>query len=362
MDRQNNRSNILVVDDNKENLKIIYTILKDGYFNIALATNGKQALKVLEEDHFHLIFLDIMMPEMDGFQVCQAIKASPTLSHIPIIFLTALNNSSDIVKGFELGGVDFITKPFVKAELLARTSTHLDLFHSKQKILEYNRTRDFIYEIIAHDIRKPFNRIAQLINFLDEGCMQPDTDEFAEIISVLVQQNTHALRVINTLTDWTTVLRKQELTVSQNNIVTVVNSALVFFANDLKEKEITIEVNIPSNTQALFEVISMEIVIRNLISNAIKFSWIGGKIRFDIKETPEHLTVSVSDQGCGMTKENLEKAQRGDEFFSTRGTNNEQGSGLGLEIVRDLLKRNGATLDIQSDLDRGSVFAIILKK
>ena len=118
---------ILVVDDNLENLRVVSSHLKEKGYQIALAHNGFSALKVLEETKIDLILLDIMMPEMDGFEVCDRIKEDPDLKEIPVIFLTAKNNSEDVVRGFRKGGVDYITKPFNREELLARLSNHLEL-------------------------------------------------------------------------------------------------------------------------------------------------------------------------------------------------------------------------------------------
>jgi two-component system, sensor histidine kinase and response regulator len=118
---------ILVVDDNLENLRVVSSHLQEKGYHIALATSGLNALRILEDTKIDLILLDIMMPEMDGFEVCDRIMEDPDLKEIPVIFLTAKNNSEDVVKGFRKGGVDYITKPFNREELLVRVSNHLEL-------------------------------------------------------------------------------------------------------------------------------------------------------------------------------------------------------------------------------------------
>lgn len=119
--------NILVVDDNVENLKVVSTYLKEKKYKIALALDGESALKALESNKIDLVLLDVMMPEMDGFEVCKAIKGNSYTKNIPVIFLTAKNDKDDIVKGFEVGGVDYIPKPFYKEELYARVNNHVQL-------------------------------------------------------------------------------------------------------------------------------------------------------------------------------------------------------------------------------------------
>ncbi|MFN8240604.1 MAG: response regulator [Bacteroidales bacterium] len=119
--------NILIVDDNIENLRVVSTFLKEQDYQIALATDGKSALSILESNRIDLILLDIMMPEMDGYEVCNIIRKNERISNIPVIFLTARTETEDIVKGFQTGGVDYITKPFKKEELLARVKNHITI-------------------------------------------------------------------------------------------------------------------------------------------------------------------------------------------------------------------------------------------
>lgn len=129
-------STILVVDDNKENISVIGGLLKDLKYRIAIATSGIKALELVEEHEVDLILLDIMMPEIDGYEVCRKLKENPKTRGIPVIFLTAKTDPDDLVKGFDLGAVDYVTKPFNKAELIARVNTHLKL-RASMKIIQY---------------------------------------------------------------------------------------------------------------------------------------------------------------------------------------------------------------------------------
>ena len=128
---------ILIVDDVSANIKVAMNILREGNYNFSFATSGKQALKIIEERDFDLILLDIMMPELNGYDVCKTLKENQRTKDIPVIFVTAKVDIDSITKGFELGAVDYITKPFHAAELIARVSTHLELYNSKL-LLEQN--------------------------------------------------------------------------------------------------------------------------------------------------------------------------------------------------------------------------------
>ena len=133
-------SRILVIEDEPANIQTLSTLLKERGYQVNIATNGRQALEVLERIRPDLILLDIMMPEMDGFETCRRIKASTAWREIPIIFLTAKTDTADIVRGFELGAVDYVAKPFNAHELLARVNTHLtlDYLHRENERLLLN--------------------------------------------------------------------------------------------------------------------------------------------------------------------------------------------------------------------------------
>jgi two-component system, sensor histidine kinase and response regulator len=134
MDKLNTEVTILIVDDNTENLKVVGNFFKDHNYRLAFASNGLDALEILCDTPVDLILLDVMMPEMDGFEVCKQIKNNPQIKDIPIIFLTAKTEIDDIVMGFNLGGVDYVTKPFRKEELLCRVKNHLELKFAREII------------------------------------------------------------------------------------------------------------------------------------------------------------------------------------------------------------------------------------
>ncbi|EDZ62751.1 response regulator receiver (CheY-like) modulated metal dependent phosphohydrolase [Sulfurimonas gotlandica GD1] len=129
--------NILIVDDVSDNIKVAMNILKENNYNFSFAINGNQALDIVKTKDFDLILLDIMMPDLNGFDVIKALKNNSSTKNIPIIFLTAKADIDSITEGFELGAVDYITKPFHPSELISRVSTHLELYRSR-KVLEQN--------------------------------------------------------------------------------------------------------------------------------------------------------------------------------------------------------------------------------
>ena len=176
------KKTILIVDDNPMNLLLTSHVLENEGYATLTADDGRTALKELEKQTPSLILLDVMMPEMDGYEVCRLINANEEWTEIPIIFLTANAQTENLVEGFKAGGVDYITKPFKGEELLVRVKNHLELADSKKMIVEMNKSRDKLYSIIAHDIRSPLSGILQTVDAIDQGYFDPNSDDFRELI------------------------------------------------------------------------------------------------------------------------------------------------------------------------------------
>src|SRR6201988_3677195 len=170
---------ILIIDDAPANIQTLSTILKERGYNLNIATNGRQGLDVLERIRPDLILLDIMMPEMDGFETCRRIKASTAWREIPIIFLTAKTDTADIVRGFELGAVDYVAKPFNAHELLARVNTHLtiDCLHRENERLLLN----ILPSPIAERLKAGDENIAD--KFAEVTVLFADIVEFTKLAS-----------------------------------------------------------------------------------------------------------------------------------------------------------------------------------
>lgn len=198
-----NEATILVVDDNPENLRVVSNYLKENGYKLALAMSGQEAFDTLEKIHVDLILLDVMMPLMDGYEVCRLLRKKEKTADIPVIFLTAKNQSEDIVEGFNAGGVDYIAKPFNRQEMLARVKNHVDLAHARNQIMEMNKNRDKLYSIIAHDIKSPFSAIAFTVESIKSGVLNPAHESFYSIIDDLATTTRETRTMIDNLLSWT---------------------------------------------------------------------------------------------------------------------------------------------------------------
>ena len=200
---------ILVVDDSAFDLQLVDWILQEKNYNTIAANNGTEALQLLNTLIPDLILLDIMLPDINGFEICKKIKTVENLKDVPVIFFTSLSNVEDIVKGFEAGGVDYVTKPFNKDELLVRIQNHLELISSKRKIefqarelRHANSMKDKMFSVISHDLRSPLGSLKLTLDFIASGVLKPDDDLFKTTIKDLVKTTDEAYILLENLLGW----------------------------------------------------------------------------------------------------------------------------------------------------------------
>ena len=364
---------ILIVDDVMSNVLLLKVLLTNEKFNIVTASNGNQALDQVKKENPDLILLDVMMPDMSGFEVSQKLKADPESAHIPIIFLTALNSTADIVKGFQVGGNDFISKPFNKEELIIRVSHQISLVAAKRiieaKTEELKKTiigRDKLYSVIAHDLRSPMGSIKMVLNMLILSLPKEKIGEdMYELLTMANQTTEDVFSLLDNLLKWTkSQIGKLKVVYQDIDMVEVVEGVGEIFAMVAGLKNIRLRIESPECQAVHADIDMIKTVIRNLISNAIKFSNEGSEVLIKVEESDGMSVVSVKDSGCGIDEESQKKLLHTDTHFSTFGTNNEEGSGLGLLLCQDFVVKNGGKLWFTSVKDEGSTFyfSIPLKK
>lgn len=362
---------ILIVDDVMSNVLLLKVLLSSEKFNVLTATNGVQALEQTRTEHPDLVLLDVMMPDVSGFEVAQQLKADAETSEIPIIFLTALNSTADIVKGFQVGGNDFISKPFNKEELVIRVNHQISLVAAKRIIMqqteELRRTiigRDKLYSVIAHDLRSPMGSIKMVLNMLiinlPSGVIGKD---MCEMLTMANHTTEEAFSLLDNLLKWTkSQIGKLNVVYQNFDIVGVTDSVMEIFNMVAELKGISIDMYHPESIEVHADIDMVKTVIRNLVSNAVKFSNNDGVITINIAEEDDMVIFSVKDCGCGISEENQAKLLHADTHFSTFGTNNEEGSGLGLLLCQDFAVKNGGRLWFESIWGVGSTFSFSIPK
>lgn len=364
---------ILIVDDVMSNVLLLKVLLTNEKFAIATASNGRQALEQVEKENPDLVLLDVMMPDMSGFEVAQHLKSNPNTADIPIIFLTALNSTADIVKGFQVGANDFISKPFNKEELIIRVTHQISLVAAKRLILskteELQRTiagRDKLYSVIAHDLRSPMGSIKMVLNMLILNLPSEKIGaEMYELLTMANQTTEDVFSLLDNLLKWTkSQIGKLNVVYQDVDLVEVTDGVIEIFSMVASLKKIRIHEMKPEKMMVNADIDMLKTVVRNLLSNAIKFSKENSEVLVKMEEVDGMAVVSVQDYGCGISEEGQKKLLHTDTHFSTFGTNNEEGSGLGLLLCKDFVVKNGGKLWFTSKEGEGSIFSfsILVKK
>lgn len=357
---------ILIVDDVMSNVLLLKVLLTNEKFAIATASNGRQALEQVEKENPDLVLLDVMMPDMSGFEVAQHLKSNPNTADIPIIFLTALNSTADIVKGFQVGANDFISKPFNKEELIIRVTHQISLVAAKRLILskteELQRTiagRDKLCSVIAHDLRSPMGSIKMVLNMLILNLPSEKIGaEMYELLTMANQTTEDVFSLLDNLLKWTkSQIGKLNVVYQDVDLVEVTDGVIEIFSMVASLKKIRIREMKPEKMMVNADIDMLKTVVRNLLSNAIKFSKENSEVLVKMEEVDGMAVVSVQDYGCGISEEGQKKLLHTDTHFSTFGTNNEEGSGLGLLLCKDFVVKNGGKLWFTSKEGEGSIFS-----
>ena len=308
---------ILIVDDVVSNVLLLKVLLKNLNYQIATANDGLQALSAVETEKPDLILLDVMMPGLNGFEVAEKLKENPETRDIPIIFLTALNATSDVVRGFKAGANDFISKPFHKEELLIRVSHQISLIAARRIIIrqteELQRTisgRDKLYSVIAHDLRSPIGSIKMVLNMLLLNLPASSIGkDMHEMLNMANRMTEEVFSLLDNLLKWTkSQIGRLNVVYQQFDLVPIIQGVIEIFSIAAELKNIRLRVEIPDTLEVYADCDMMKTVIRNLISNAMKFTPEGGDITIRVRQDDAQAAiVEVSDSGCGISKENQAK-------------------------------------------------------
>ncbi len=352
---------ILIVDDVAKNIQLVAKFLtKEGY-NLYFAQNGEATLKQIEKISFDLILLDVMMPGMDGFDVCEKLKNKEKSKDIPVIFLTAKTDEDAIARGFACGGVDYVTKPFTPSELVARVKTHLQLRSREMELRDLNSTKDTLLSVISHDLKTPFFNIMSLGELLLKNFKTFSEDEIKDFIENIVQAARVSHNLLENLLNWTRVQTGKILFIPEPlNLEEIIKYNEVFIQPQADKKNIKCEYRIEDDLEVFADKNMLNTIIRNLITNAIKYSSRGGNVIVKAKKSKKKALVEVKDSGIGMPAESVKQLLSHDSFKTTPGTEQETGSGFGLILTTEFVEKNEGKLFIESTEGKGSTFSFTI--
>lgn len=356
--------NILVVDDEPDNRRLLNRILsRTG--RITEAPDGRTALDLLAAETFDLVLLDIMMPDMTGLDVLQHIRRDHATADLPVILISALAESDDIVRGLQLAANDYIVKPIDIDVVMARVDTHLKLKQTsdlqKQAIVELEaaqQMKDRLLKIASHDMRAPLSniRLAQLL-LRDHVPGNADANELLDILEATVVS---MQKIIDEFLDVSAVKTTGiGVTLGEVEIAEVVGGVVAQFSRMAFDKQIALVLDdLPGVVTA--DHARLEQALNNLVSNAIKYSPRGSTIRLASSVDSDRARITVADQGPGIREDERDRLFLEFSKLSTRPTGGEASTGLGLWIVKQMMNVQGGETGADFPESGGSVFWVEL--
>jgi len=336
---------MLVIDDNNQNLQYLGNLLMENDFEVGFSQDATQALEFVKETIPDLILLDIRMPEMDGIELCKEFKKNEKMKNIPIIFITALNETEDIVRALEAGGVDYVTKPFQPLELLARVSTHYELKMKTDQLEELLGHRKELLHTVCHDILSPTIATKGLLDILAK-----DNSRLDNYLPKLINLQTHCLNFLKLAKQMLSLEEgKVKLILENHNLSTQIMSAVELLQDKFDDKEIKIDLQVDENIHVQVDQTSFVLsVLCNIFSNSIKFSAKGTTISVIAKTKGDKITLILKDQGIGIPENILINIFDSHRPTTRVGLDGEKGTGFGMPIMRNFINLYGGDVSIRS--------------
>ena len=362
---------ILVVDDDRLNLRIIGGILRGEGYVLAEGNSGERAMELYAEFKPDLVLLDVMMPGIDGFETCRRLKTIYGGKCAPVIFITAKNESDDVVEGLGAGGVDYLPKPFKAKEVLARIRSHLQnrALDEQQKLLveqlsQANAEKNKFLGMAAHDLRNPLASIRGLTEFLREGSVGPLNPEQKDLIETIHSASQSMLVLVNELLDVAAIEAGElKLHLEAEDLATLIGKSVALMNMEAAKKKTCVNFAPAKVAQKLvLDTAKMRQVIDNLLSNAIKYSPPGSTITVTLAVDAAHGTCAfaVQDQGPGIPEGERDRLFKDFSRLSVKPTGGEKSTGLGLAICRKIVEAHRGTITAENLAAGGCEFRVVL--
>jgi two-component system sensor histidine kinase/response regulator len=362
---------ILIVDDDRLNIRILAGILKSEGYVLGDANTGEKAIEVYASFKPHLVLLDVMMPGIDGFETCRRLKKAYGDDCAPVIFITAKNESDDVVEGLSAGGADYLPKPFKPKEVLARIRSHLQnqLLSEHQKLLveqlnKADAAKTRFLGMAAHDLRNPLSSIRGLAEFLLDGTVGQLTPDQLDLVNTIHSASQSMLTLVNELLDVATIESGQlKINPEPHNLTEIITKSVYLTNIEAAKKQTRVDFKPePSEVVARIDSAKMRQVVENLLSNAVKYSPPGSIITVEVRSEIGLRTCgfSVKDQGPGIPENERHKLFKDFGRLSVQPTAGEKSTGLGLAICRKIVEAHQGSVVAENLPERGCEFRVTL--
>lgn len=361
------KGKILIVDDTPDNLRLLSEMLSNQGYSVRSAISGTAAFMAINTKCPDLILLDINMPQLDGYQVCQRIKSQESTRDIPILFLSANHEAIDKVKAFQVGGLDYITKPFQVEEVLARIDTHLTLSRVQKELSqaridalraleqekELNRLKSEFIALVTHDFHTPLVSIQGFVSLLRQNCPNlPITtqERYFNKIDASVEHLMYLLEQV--LLIGKSESGKLQSYPTRFNLKTLCQEMIESLQLQNTHRLIDFSYLGADDTIELDPALIRQILL-NLLTNAVKYSPNDRPIQLRVQQEHSAITLEVEDQGIGIPLD--EQAHLFELFHRCSNAQSIRGSGLGLAVVKTCLKALNGQIQINSQLGQGTI-------
>lgn len=353
---------ILVADDQPFNIEVVGSVLGEIGYEIIAAPDGPTALKRLALRSVDLILLDMLMPGMDGCEVCRRVRENPEWRDIPIIFLSAADEKDMIVRALESGGMDYITKPFNHAELLSRVRTHLALKNARDQLKQLAEDKDELIGILTHDLKSHLGGMQMSAEILRDRLRRNTIDpRAAQLAENIFRSGSQMLAFVKEFLANAAADHEMNVKLAPLDLAAAASTALQNYQNAAQRKQLSLEADIPDNgITAWADASALNQVMDNLLSNAIKFSPLGKRIFVAVRAIDGEAEFLIRDQGPGFTDEDKLRMFHRYRRLSARPTGGEPSTGLGLSIVKKLVRAMHGTLTCESVAGEGAKFILRL--
>jgi len=356
---------VLVVDDNPSNLFLLRDILAADGYQIILASDGQEALKLAQAQKPDLILLDILMPEMDGFEVCARLKALPTTQHIPIIFISALNDGESVAKGLQMGAAEYIYAPFQMLEVQARVRHQVRLLeqrrHIERQYEHLNILRNQFIQSATHDLKNPLHIIQSYAQLLDEHEDLAHSEEARRYVQRILASAQRMWDLVTDILDLAHLDNGMALSLQEASVNQILTRAIYEFELDATQRGVVLVSELLETDQIIQ--VDVKIFLRtleNLLSNALKYTPSQRQILLRAWVEDATLLISVSDEGMGIAPQELDRIFEPFYRVNQPEVHEVEGSGLGLSIVKRIVEQHGGSVSVESVIGRGTTFTLRL--